>query len=114
MCHTLTICVREQRRQQKRARHLDVLRGQQHLAPVQAIRKDAAEQRKHHDGKLAQKQVQSQVEGFLGQVVDQPALRELLDKRADGGGAGSHPHDAEVTIAKSSENTREEWRGDGH
>ena len=58
MCQTWTTWVDEQKCQQEGACHLYVLRGEQHLSPVQAIGEDSAEQRKHHDGKLAQEEIQ--------------------------------------------------------
>ena len=101
-------------RQQEGACHLDVLRGEQHLSPVQAIREDPAKERKHNDGKLSQEKIQTQIEGIFGQIVDQPALGELLHEGADGGGACPHPHEAEIAIAKGSEDAREEWQGYAH
>jgi hypothetical protein len=100
---------KEQERQQEGARHLNVLGGEQHLSPVQTIREDPAEQGKHDDGQLSQKEVQTQVEGILGEVVDQPALGELLYEGADGGDTCPQPHKAEITVAKSPEDAREEW-----
>ncbi len=114
MCQTLDYMGKEQERQQKGACHLDVLGGEQHLSPVQAIRKDPAEERKHDDGKLSQEEIQTQIEGVFGEIVDQPALRELLYECTDGGGACSNPHEAEIAIAKGSEDAREEWQGCAH
>ena len=114
MCQTRTTWVKNKNRQQEGACHLYVLRGEQHLSPVQAIRKDPAKERKHNDGKLSQEEIQTQVEGIFGEIVDQPALRELLYECTDGGGACSHPHEAEVAIAKGSEDAREEWQGYAH
>jgi hypothetical protein len=38
----------------------------------------------------------------------------LLNECADGGGACSEPHQAEITVAKSPEDAREEWQGCSH
>ena len=70
--------------------------------------------RKHDDGKLAQEEIQTQIEGVFGQIVNQPALGKLLDEGADRGGACSKPHEAEVAIAKGSEDAREKWKGCAH
>jgi hypothetical protein len=106
--------VKEKKRQQKSTCHLDVLGGEQHFSSVQAISENAAEQRKHDNGQLPQEEIQTQIEGVFGEIVDQPALCELLDERANSGGACSHPHQAEITIAKSPEDAREEWQGCSH
>ena len=91
-----------------------ILGGEQHLPPVQAIREDPAKQRKHNNGQLSQEEIQTQVEGVFGEIVDQPALCELLYECANGGGACPHPHKAEITIAKGPEDAREEWKGCAH
>ena len=103
MCQTWTIWVTKSSGEQEGADHLDVLRGEQHLAAVEAVGEDSAEEGEHHDGELAEEEVEAEVEGVLGEVVDEPALRELLDEGADGGDAGAGPHQAEVAIAEGSE-----------
>ncbi len=93
----------EQYRQHKGADHLDVLRVKQHLFPVQAISKDTTDERKEHDRQLPQKEIQAEIKRILGEIVDQPALRELLYKRANGGDTRSQPHDPEIAVSKRSE-----------
>jgi len=63
---------------------------------------------------MGQEKVETQVEGVFGHIVDQPALGKLLDESADGGSAGPKPHEAEIAIAKRSEDAREEWQGCAH
>ncbi len=53
---------REQHSQQERAGHLHILRAEQHAAAVDAVGDHAADQRKQHDGDLAQEAVQAQQE----------------------------------------------------
>ena len=65
-------------------------------------------------GKLSQEEIQTQVEGVFGEIVDQPALCKLLYECANGGGACPNPHKAEITIAKRPEDAREEWKGCAH
>jgi hypothetical protein len=105
---------KEQKRQQESTCHLDVLGGEQHLPSVQSIREHPAKQRKHDDGQLAQEKIKAQVEGVFGHIVDQPTLGKLLYECADCGGAGPKPHQAEVAVAKRSENAREKWQGCAH
>ena len=105
--------VEKQRRQDERAGDLDVLRVEQHLAAVQAIREDAPEQRKQHDRQLAQKEIQTQIERVLGQVVDEPALGKLLDIGARRRNAGSNPHQAKIAVPKGSKGALEEWKNHG-
>ena len=93
----------EEQGEQEGADHLDVLRGEQHLATIEAVGEDSTEEREHHDGELAEEEVEAEVEGVLGEVVDEPALRELLDEGANGRDAGSGPHQAKVAIAEGSE-----------
>ena len=114
MCQIWTTWRKKQKCQQKSACHLDVLGGQQHFPSVQAIGENPAEQRKHDDRQLAQEEIEAQVEGVFGHVVDQPALGKLLYECTDGGGARPKPHQAEVTVAKRSKDTREKWQGCAH
>ncbi len=104
----------EQKRQHKGAGHLDVLRLEQHLLSIQAVSKDTTHQRKEHDRQLSQEKVQTQIKRVPGEIVNQPALRELLHKRADGGNAGSYPHDAKVAIPERPEYAFKELRWFGH
>ena len=79
----------EQRRQHKRAEHLNVLRIEQQPLPAQAVSKDTADKRKEHDRQLPQEEIQAKVKRILGEIVDKPALCELLHKCTDGGSARS-------------------------
>src|ERR1700733_12811661 len=105
---------KNQKRQQEGTGHLDVLGGEQHFPSIQAIGEDPAEERKHNDRQLTQEEVQPQVKGVFGEKVDQPALGKLLYECANGRGTGSKPHEAEIAIAKGSENAREKWQGCAH
>jgi hypothetical protein len=95
----------EQRRQYKRAEHLNVLRKEEQPLPVQAVSKYTTDKRKEHDRELPQEEIQAKVKGIFGEIVDKPALCELLHKGTDGGKARSQPHDPEITISKRSENS---------
>src|SRR5215471_17161063 len=95
----------EQRSERECTGHLDVLRHQQELAAVGSVCENSADERKQHDRQLAQKQVQAEVERVFGEIVDQPALSELLHESPDGGSTCSQPHQAEVTVGKRSENS---------
>jgi hypothetical protein len=52
---------------------------------------------------LAEEEIEAEVKGVFGEVVDKPALCELLHKCPDGGDACSQPHDPEITVPKRSE-----------
>jgi len=47
---------------------------------------------------LTKKQIQAKVEWVFGEIVNQPALRELLHERADGGSASADPHQPEIAV----------------
>jgi hypothetical protein len=102
----------EQAGQSERAGHLDVLRIQQHLPAIHAIREDPAKEREQHNRELSEKEVQAQIKWVLGQIVDQPTLCELLDKGASRGNAGPDPHQPEITMAKRAKDATEKGRGD--
>jgi hypothetical protein len=99
---------KEQGGQHKRADHLDILRPEQHSSAVQAIREDAPDQREQNDGQLTEKEIQPQVEGVFGEIVNQPALRKLLNERSNRRGARPQPHHAEVAVTKGPESASEE------
>jgi hypothetical protein len=99
---------KEQSGQYKCADHLDILRPEQHLPAVQAIREDTPDQREENDRQLTEKEVQPQVEGVFGEVINQPALCKLLNERSNRRGARTQPHQAEVAVAKGSESAAEE------
>ena len=111
MCQTLTVWVENKGRQRKGADHLDILRRQQHLLPVQAVSKHTTEEGKEHDRQLPQEQIQSEIEGISGEIVDQPALCKLLHKRAYGRNTSSQPHDPKITVPKRSEDAIQKGRG---
>jgi len=52
----------DQHGQGKGTGHLDILRCEQHLPPINAISDDTAEERKEQDGNLLEKSIQSQEE----------------------------------------------------
>ena len=80
--------------------HLDVLRAEQQPAPIVAIGDHAADQREQQDRQLAQEIIEPEEERGLGEVEDEPALRDLLHPGADGRGEGPEPQDAEIAVAK--------------
>ena len=51
-------------------------------------------------GQAAEKGVQPEQEGGIGELEDEPALREDLHPGADTGGTGAYPHQAEIAILK--------------
>ena len=91
----------------ERRRHLHVLRCEQQPPAVVAIGDDAAEQREQQDGQLAEEVVEAEVEGRLGQVEDEPALRHLLHPGADRRGERAEPEDPEVPVDKRRERAAE-------
>src|ERR1700726_4738228 len=93
----------EQHRQYKSAEHLNVLRIEQQPLPVQAVGKDTTDKRKEHDGQLPEEEIQAKVKRILGEIVDEPALCELLHKCANCGNTRSQPHDPKITVSKCSE-----------
>jgi hypothetical protein len=95
----------EQHRQCEGAGHLDVLRKQEQLLPVQTVGKDAADKGEKDDWQLPKEEIEAEVERILGKIVHEPALRELLHKGADGGHTSAQPHDPEIPISKRSEDT---------
>src|SRR6266700_2895341 len=93
----------EQHSQYKSAEHLNVLRIEQQPLPVQAVGKYTADKRKEHDWQLPQEEIQAKVKRILGEIVDKPALCELLHKCTNGGNTRPQPHDPEITVSKRSE-----------
>jgi hypothetical protein len=94
---------KEQCRENEGASHLDVLGGQQHFPSIHTIGEDTPDQREQDDRELPQEKIQSQIKGILCEVIDEPALCELLNKRPDGRGTCSDPHQAKITMPKRSE-----------
>ena len=72
-----------QRRQNERGGHLDVLRAEQQTTAIVAIGDDAADQREQQDRQLAEEIIEPEEERRLGEIENQPALRDLLHPRAD-------------------------------
>jgi hypothetical protein len=89
-----------QEREDCRTGHLDVLRTEQNVTPLDPIGNNASNQGKKEDGDSAEKLVESEVEGRVTELVNQPALRHNLHPRADAGGAGTDPHETEIAILK--------------
>jgi hypothetical protein len=81
---------------------LNVLRIEQQPPPVQTVSKYTTDKRKEHDWHLPEEEIQAKVKGIFGEVVDKPALCELLHKSTNGGNARPQPHDPEITISKRS------------
>src|ERR1700730_12940239 len=92
------------------ADHLDILRAEQHFSAVQAVRENASYQRKENDRKLPEKEIQAKIKGIFRQVIDKPALCELLNKGPDGGATCSQPHEAEVAVQERPKGTAKEER----
>jgi hypothetical protein len=93
----------EQHCQYKSAEHLNVLRIEKQPLPVQAVSKDTTDKRKEHDRQLPQEEIQAKVKRILGEIVDKPALCELLHKCTNCGNTRPQPHDPEITVSKRSE-----------
>ena len=75
MCQTLTAWGCEQQCQCKRADHLNVLRIEKQSLPFQAVSEDTTDKRKKHDWQLPQEEIQAQVKGIFGEIVDKPTVR---------------------------------------
>jgi hypothetical protein len=60
---------------------------------------------------LAKEKIKPEIEGIFGEIVDQPALRELLYESSDRGHTRTQPHDSKITVPKRSEDAIEERRG---
>ena len=108
MCSTRTRAEEDQAGQGERRRHLDELRAEQHVPAVVAIGDDAADQREQHDRQLAEEIVEPEVERRVGQLEDQPGLRDLLHPVADGRGEGAEPQDAEVAVVEGGKGAADE------
>ena len=65
-------------------------------------------QREEQDGELSEEIVKAEVERRLGQIEDEPRLRDLLHPVANGGGEGPEPEDAEVPVGKGGEGATEQ------
>ena len=82
-----------------RIHHLHILRAEQHIAAVEAVRQRAADQREQKDGDVAEKCVEPQQECvMMAEVIDQPRLRHDLHPASDAGRAGANPHQAEIAV----------------
>ena len=100
----------EERGEYESADHLDILGAKQHLSSIHAIGKHPADKRQKNDWQLTEKKVQSKVKRVFGEVINQPALCELLDKGSNCGGARTQPHDAKVAVPEGSECAVQERR----
>ena len=76
---------------------------EQHLAALDAVGNHAADQGKQKNGDTAEEGIEAEQEGRVGKLEDEPALGGNLHPRANAGGAGAYPHQAEVAILKSFE-----------
>jgi hypothetical protein len=92
--------------QSESAGHLNKLRSKQDVPATFAIGNDSAKKGKQEYRNLAAERVETEVNGGIGQAVDEPGLRDQLHPRSDARCAGAHPHQAEVAIMKSPEDTR--------
>ena len=88
--------------------HLDVLRAEQQPAAIVAIGDDAADEREQQDRQLPEEIVEPEEERRLGEVEDEPALRDLLHPRADRRGEGAEPEDAEIAVSEGGERALQE------
>src|SRR5262252_4111661 len=91
---------RDQNRQDCCARHLDVLRDEENLPALDPVSHHAANQRKHENRDAAEELVEPEQERGMTQTIDEPALRYDLHPGANARGAGTDPHQPEVTIMK--------------
>ena len=73
------------------------------MPPIVAIGDDPADQREEQDRQLPEEIVEPEEERRLGQIEDQPGLRDLLHPVADRRGEGAEPQDAEVAVVKGGE-----------
>ncbi len=104
MCQTRTQPNATRKREYAGREHLDILRAEQHAAALHAVRHHAAEQGEEEDRDAAEKLVEPQQEfGMVGKAPDQPTLRDNLHPRADGGGAGTDPHQTEIAVMEGLE-----------
>ena len=74
---------------------------------------DAADQREEQDRQLAEEVVEPEVERRVGEVEDQPALRDLLHPGADRRGEGAEPQHAEIAVSEGGERALQERRCEG-
>ncbi len=95
---------RYQDSEQRRARHLYVLRDEENLPPLRPVSHNAAHQREEEDGNASEELIQRKQKGRMAQPVDQPALRHDLHPGANAGRTGTEPHQAEIPIMKCFEN----------
>ena len=73
----------EQQCQYEGAGHLNVLRIEQHLLPVEAICEDAANQRKQHDRQLPHgEQIQAKGKGIFRQIVEPASFAQTAAQRS--------------------------------
>ena len=70
------------------------------MAAAFAVGNDTAEKRKQKNWDLPAERVEPEINGRVGQPVDEPGLRHQLHPGADAGCAGTHPHQAEIAVFK--------------
>ena len=107
MCQIWTASQVDQRRERQRRRHLHVLRREQQPAAIVAVGDDAADQRQQQDRQLAEEVVEAEVERRLGELEDEPALRDLLHPGPHRRGEGTEPQDAKIAIGERRERAAE-------
>ena len=77
----------DERGQRERRGHLDVLRTEEQAPAIVAIGNDAANEGEEQDRQLSQEIVESR-RRVLGEIENEPALRDFLHPCADGRGKG--------------------------
>src|SRR5215471_3006072 len=73
---------------------------EQNLPALDPVSHHAANQRKHENRDAAEELVEPEQERGMTQTIDEPALRYDLHPGANARGAGTDPHQPEVTIMK--------------
>jgi hypothetical protein len=94
---------KKERHQKKRA-----LSDDENRFAVAAVNHRAAEGGKQHSRQTETQAFQSQIEGRVGELKDQPALRRGLNQRAGVAEQQAEPVDEIIAVAKSAEGVREE------
>ena len=107
--HLHGVCV-DQRRQHERERHLQILREQHDLAPLQAVGNHAAEEREEQHRPGGQKSIDAEEQRGIRHGVDEPALGQRLHECARGGREGAEPQQTEIAIVKCAEGAMKDAR----
>ena len=90
----------DEQRQDRRRRHLDVLRGQERLASIAAVGQHAADEHEEHERQALEEPIEAKVERRTGERLDHPVLRGDLHPRADARAAGAEPLHAEIAVGE--------------